>query len=146
MNKMTLKEREKEILQKERKWEHEKQILEREYILKREQEELKEHFKKKKIRKNIANSKLLVWFLFINCTIIELFTLVVIFKELGLAAQGLLEPDLSPLITLITTVVAEVIGFGVYALKSAKENTEGGIVYETAMRALEHPDENEGVG
>lgn len=38
---------------------------------------------------------------------------------------------------LITTVVAEVIGFGVYALKSAKENTEGGIIYETTMRELE---------
>ena len=36
MNKMTLKEREKEILQKERKWEHEKQILEREYALKKD--------------------------------------------------------------------------------------------------------------
>ena len=35
-NNMTLREREKELLQKEKKWEHEKQILEREYILKRE--------------------------------------------------------------------------------------------------------------
>ena len=44
---------------------------------------------------------------------------------------------------LITTVVAEVIGFGIYALKSTKENTEGGIVFETAMRELNIQPENE---
>ena len=34
---------------------------------------------------------------------------------------------------LITAVVAEVIGFAIYSLKASKENTKGGIIYETAL-------------
>ena len=45
-------------------------------------------------------------------------------------------PDFTPLVTLIGAVVSEVIGFAIYAIKSAKENTSGGIVYETAMMNL----------
>lgn len=41
--------------------------------------------------------------------------------------------DFTPLTMLITSVVAEVAGFAVYSLKSMKENTKGGIVFETAM-------------
>ena len=70
----------------------------------------------------------------------------VIIKELGLAANGILTPDLSPLMALITTVVAEVIGFGIYALKSTKENTEGGIIYETAMREFESENNEKSYG
>ena len=132
---MTLKEKERYVLSQEKIWDKEKEILEREYKIKAERKSLKERFKEKKDK--IANSKLLIWFLFINCTIIEIFTIWVIIKELGLAADGILIPDLSPLMALITTVVAEVIGFGIYALKSTKENTEGGIVFETAMRELD---------
>ena len=133
---MTIREKEKYIASKEKIWNKEKDLLEREYKMKAERKSLKNKFKEKKDK--IANSKLLIWFLFINCTIIEIFTLVVICEELALAAKGILIPDLSPLITLITTVVAEVIGFGVYALKSAKENTEGGIIYETTMFNLQN--------
>ena len=129
---MNLKEKEQYILIQEKNWNKEKELLQRKYKIKAERKSLKEKFKEKKDK--IANSKLLVWFLFINCTIIELFTIWVICRELGLAAEGILAPDLSPLMALITTVVAEVIGFGIYALKSTKENTEGGIVFETAMR------------
>lgn len=132
---MTLKEREKQVLYEEKLWEREKNLLEREYKVESERKSLKEKFKDKKTK--IANSKLLIWFLFINCTIIELFTIWVIISELKLAETGVLIPDLSPLMALITTVVAEVIGFGIYALKSTKENTEGGIVFETTMKELE---------
>ena len=55
----------------------------------------------------------------------------------------MLTPDLSPLMALISAVVAEVIGFAVYALKSTKENTEGGIIYETAMYNLENKQQEE---
>ena len=41
--------------------------------------------------------------------------------------------DFSALQSLITAVVAEVIGFAIYSLKSLKENTIGGIVYQTAI-------------
>lgn len=141
---MTLKEKERYVLSQEKIWNKEKEILEREYKIKAERKSLKEKFKEKKDK--IANSKLLVWFLFINCTIIELFTIWVICRELRLAAEGILSPDLSPLMALITTVVAEVIGFGIYALKSTKENTEGGIIFETAMREFEKTNEDSSCG
>ena len=144
---MDLREKERLIAQKEKIWVKEKGLLEREYKIKAERKSLKEQFIEKKDK--IANSKLLIWFLFINCTIIELFTIWVICKELRLAADGILMPDLSPLMALITTVVAEVIGFGIYALKSTKENTTGGIIYETAMFNLQNEvsgDEDEEVG
>ncbi len=141
---MTLREKERYVLSQEKIWNKEKEILEREYKIKAERKSLKEKFKEKKDK--IANSKLLIWFLFINCTIIELFTIWVIYRELGLAAEGILSPDLSPLMALITTVVAEVIGFGIYALKSTKENTEGGIVFETAMREFEKTNEDGSCG
>ena len=141
---MTLKEKERYVLSQEKIWNKEKEILEKEYKIKAERKSLKEKFKEKKDK--IANSKLLVWFLFINCTVIEIFTIWVIIRELSLAADGILMPDLSPLMALITTVVAEVIGFGIYALKSTKENTEGGIVFETAMRELNIQQENDSCG
>lgn len=132
---MTLKEKEKLVLSKEKYWHKEKDLLEREYILKAEKKALKEKYKEK--RDKIANSKFLIWFLFTNCTIIELFTLFVIVQEFKYTELGLImNLDLQPLIALISTVVAEVIGFSVYSLKSAKENTAGGIVYETAMMKL----------
>ena len=37
--------------------------------------------------------------------------------------------DFSPIVTLISAVVGEIIGFAIYAAKAAKENTIGGIVY-----------------
>lgn len=141
---MDLREKERLVSKQERIWSKEKNLLAREYNIKAEKKSLKEKFFGKKDK--IANSKLLIWFLFINCTIIELFTIWVICRELGLAAEGILSPDLSPLMALISTVVAEVIGFGIYALKSTKENTSGGIVYETAMHNLQNQYEDEEVG
>jgi hypothetical protein len=46
-------------------------------------------------------------------------------------------PDLSPLTSLIGIVVSEVMGFAVYAVKSMKENTEGGITHMLAKHELE---------
>lgn len=138
---MDLREKEKYISSQEKLWSKEKGLLEREYKMKAERKSLKDKFRDK--RDKIANSKLLIWFLFMNCTIIELFTIWVISKELVLAENGILIPDLSPLMALITTVVAEVIGFGIYAVKSTKENTQGGIVYEAAMKAFEQDDKDE---
>lgn len=134
---MTLREKERILTADEKRWEKEKILLEREMNLKKEKRDLKFKFKEK-----IANSKLLIWFLFINCSIIELFTIWVTIQELFLAAQGAINPDLSPLLALISTVVAEVIGFAIYSLKSTKENTQGGIIYEATMKQLEFDEEN----
>ena len=118
-------EREKDLIISEKRWAREKDLLEREYKLVQEQKD----------KKKMSTSKWLIFFLFLNCTIIELFTGYVTLQTLTIAKITGLPPDLTPLVTLIGIVVAEVIGFAVYALKSLKENTSGGIIYETAMVA-----------
>lgn len=124
-------EREKDLIIAEKRWAREKNFLEREYKIAQEQKELKN-----KYRKKLSTSKWLIFFLFLNCTIIELFTGYVTMETLTIAKMTGLPPDLTPLVTLIGIVVAEVIGFAVYALKSLKENTSGGIIYETTMANL----------
>ena len=124
-------ERERDLIIAERRWQKEKPLREREYKLKEDQRQFKETHKPK-----ISTSKLLIVFLFINCTIIEIFTGYVTLKSLDIATMTFMMPDFTPLVTLIGAVVSEVIGFAIYAIKSAKENTSGGIVYETAMMNL----------
>lgn len=133
---MNLQEKEKKISLKESQWQEEKKLLIRENKIKNEKKEFRKSFK-------ISTSKLLILFLFINCTIIELFTGFVTLKSLDLATLTLISPDFTPLVTLIGAVVSEVIGFAIYSLKSMKENTIGGIIYETAM-AERYNDEAEG--
>lgn len=123
---------EREITIKEHRWQREKEVLERKYKLKQEKREFKKQFLPK-----ISTSKLLILFLFINCTIIELFTGFVTLKSLNLTTLTMANPDFTPLVALIGAVVSEVVGYAVYALKSAKENTAGGITYETAMRQID---------
>ena len=127
---------EKEILQQTQEWEKEKEILEKEFSLKEDKRKFYSKYKKK-----ISTSKLLIFFLFLNCTIIELFTGWVTFKSIELSAITSMVPDFSPLVALIGAVIGEVIGFAVYSLKSAKENTKNGIVYEQAM--LEYQSQRE---
>lgn len=123
---------EREITIKEHRWQREKEVLERKYKLKQEKREFKKQFLPK-----VSTSKLLILFLFINCTIIELFTGFVTLKSLDLTTLTMANPDFTPLVALIGAVVSEVVGYAVYALKSAKENTAGGITYEAAMRQID---------
>lgn len=117
----------KEITQEEEKWEIEKNNLQRRNKIHKEYEELT------KIATNkLTVSKKALIFLFISCTIIEIFTMWVTIQSISLAfAMGIM-PDFTPLVTLIGTVVGEVIALGAYYAKSAKENTSGGITYESA--------------
>lgn len=130
----------KDLTREEKEWEEKKPLLEREYKLEQDKQAFKDTHPK---RKKISTSKLLVAFLFINCTIIEIFTGWVTVKEFDLAATVATAPDLTPLVTLIGAVVSEVIGFAVYAAKSAKENTQGGIVYERTMAELNQAQTNQ---
>ncbi len=123
---------ERDITIKEHRWQREKEVLEKKYKLKQEKREFKKQFLPK-----ISTSKLLILFLFINCTIIELFTGFVTLKSLDLTTLTMANPDFTPLVALIGAVVSEVVGYAVYALKSAKENTAGGITYEAAMRQID---------
>ena len=129
---------EKEIVLQEKQWEKEKSLQERKYKIKKEKRELKSLYGFK-----LPTSKLLILFLFINCTLIELFTGWVTIKSIDLATLTMVGPDFTPLVTLIGAVVSEVIGFAIYAIKSAKENTEGGIIYETTMAKLQQKDEEQ---
>ena len=113
------------IQRKIKNWKQEKDLLIKEQQMKEEKNEVL----KKQEKRKLSTTKRLTFFLFINCTIIEIFTLYVTLKQLNMG-MGV---DLTPLQLLITTIVGEVIVFAVYSLKSLKENTKGGIIYQTAM-------------
>lgn len=118
----------KEKIQKlEAAWKEEKQLLETKQKIKAEKKSIKEKAK-------ISTSKLIMLFLFINCTIVEIFTGYVTLKSFALAMLLGFAIDFSPLIALISAVVGEVIGFAIYAIKATKENCSNGITYELAMR------------
>ena len=133
---MTEKEKES-ILQKEKEWKEDKVFLEKQ---KKIIEEKQVFFKKKKL----STSKLLILFLFLNCTAIEIFTGWVTIQSFALVPITMMAPDFSPLVTLIGAVVSEVIGFAIYSIKAAKENTKGGIVYDTAMKEYEMEEDANG--
>lgn len=118
---MTEKEflvKDKALQEQEKSWEREKNLQERRYRLKQEKKQMKNKDKKK-----IATTKLIVFFILFNCTMIEVYSMWVMYKFM----------DLSALYSLITAVIGESITFIAYAAKSAKENTVGGITYEKAM-------------
>ena len=115
------------ITEKEEKWEIEKENLKRCNKIQEEYYELTLTNSNK-----LSMSKKALIFLFISCTFIEIFTAWVTVQSISLAfAMGVM-PDFTPLVTLIGTVVGEVVALGAYYAKSAKENTSGGITYESA--------------
>lgn len=118
---MTQQKLEKKLQQWEKKREY---IIAKEKI-KAEKQEIKNKYKP-------STSKFLMAFLFINCSIIELYTMFVIIYSMRMGFQA----DFGPLQMLITAVVAQVIGYAIYSLKASKENSAGGIVYETAIRKI----------
>lgn len=135
----TLRKREQDIEKKEEYWKKEKIILERENKLKEEKDLFKKQvaFKKWKLNlkfKKPSTSKVLIIFLFANCTAIEIFSCFILFKAVQISALNSLSVDFSPLTALIGAVVTEAIGYAIYAIKSLKENSKGGIVYETALK------------
>lgn len=122
--------RKNRLAAKEKEWEKNKIIIERRVKLRNAQ---KEFYSSLKPKKKTTTTKLLILFLFINCTLIEIFTGWATIQSINVSMLTGYSPDFSPLVSLIGTVVGEVISFGVYAAKSVKENTAGGIVYDTAM-------------
>ena len=131
-----LKTFEREVNREARRWDIEKEILNKKISV----EEEKEKYKQKR-RKKISTSKLLILFLFINCTLIEIFTGIITWKMVTIGLMMGMGIDLGPLVALISAVVSEVIGYSIYSLKSIKENTKGGIVYESAFQNQNNPNE-----
>ena len=81
-----------------------------------------------KPKEKLSFSKMAFIFMIANCVVIEIYALVAMFFF----------GDLSSLSALIAAVVGECISFLCFEVKSGKENTTGGIIYESAMKKLEH--------
>lgn len=134
----------KQIEKEEQKWANEKPLLERQRKI---QEEKREYYKPKFLKP--STSKMLIGFLFINCTVIEIFTGWATIQMLSVAMATGLSIDFSPLVALVGAVVSEVFGYAIYSLKATKENSIGGITYDLAMKEAETiapPDEENSVG
>lgn len=129
-NKAQLIEDEKILLRKEQNWKVEKNQIERRQKIHEEKFSLFTKY----VNIHISTTKLLILFLFLSCTAIEIFTGYVTVRTLKICEENLTMFDFTPLVTLIGAVVGEVFGFAIYSLKATKENTIGGIVYETAMK------------
>ena len=115
----------REALAQKEAWEQEKKAIKIQQQIHRERKKLLNPFSK------ISFSKWLIFFLFFNCTVLEIFTGWVTIQTIKLAFSTGAIIDFSPLVTLIGLVVGEVIGYGIYSLKAIKENTKGGIVYDS---------------
>lgn len=130
--------RQKEINEKVENWEIERENIKKCNNIRDEYNQLT----KSKTDKLSMSKKALI-FLFINCTLVELFTGWVTIKSFALAfAMGIM-PDFSPLLAIIGAVVGEVVGLMTYYAKSTKENTVGGIVYENSLMAYKETSNNE---
>lgn len=95
----------------------------------------------KQQKKKISTSKKLIQFLFLNCSIIEIFVGWITIRSLELSQTTMIAPDYTPLVTIVGAVVGEVIGYAIYSIKSTKENTQGGVVYLQAQHELEKDEE-----
>lgn len=130
--------RQKEINEKVENWEIERENIKKCNNIRDEYNQLT----KSKTDKLSMSKKALI-FLFINCTLVEIFTGWVTIKSFALAfAMGIM-PDFSPLLAIIGAVVGEVVGLMTYYAKSTKENTVGGIVYENSLMAYKETSNNE---
>lgn len=133
--KKSLREQEHEIKREEIYWNAEKVILERKQKLREEKREMRKP-------KKMSTTKFLIGFLFINCTLVELFTGWATAQSLKISYTTGNPMDFSPLVTLIGAVVTEVMSFAVYAVKATKENTANGITYMMAQQSLNNNESN----
>lgn len=129
---MSLSKKAERLQRQEQEWQKEKEILEKQYSL----QEDKKSFSEQHRRKKLTTSKKLIAFLFVNCTVIELFVLYITIRSITLAETVMTNPDFTPLVTLVGAIVSEVIGYAVYAIKSAKENCANGITYMKVQHEL----------
>lgn len=129
----------KNINFKENIWEQQKTIKLRENKLEQEKKEIQNERNKIKLP---SWSKMLLIFLFLNFTFLELFIGYVTLQSFTLAFTIGIMPDFTPLVTLIGLVAGETISYGVYCAKSKAENVQGGLVRDLAMKELEYKYQN----
>ena len=97
-------------------WIHERKMVRLEFQKKcfdRRQEVRKKKLEMKLIRFP-TTTKIIMFFIFLNCTAVELFSMVAMWRF----------ADLSSLYALITAVVTETMAFAVYALKAYHETKQ----------------------
>lgn len=105
--------------------------------VKQKQELYKLKHSNDKPKERLSFGKIGFIFLVVNFTVVEIYSLIM---------MAILQ-DLTPLPSLIAAVIGNCISFITYNIKSQHENTQGGIVYETAMMKLEHElNEEDSVG
>ena len=126
----SLKQRDLISQEKLKRWEIEKQILEREQSILPEKEELKQ----KKKETKIPYAKKTLTALLINSVIVEIGIAYVTYSSVQLAYITGSPPDFGPLLALIPIVIGQTVSYGIYSNKSKAENTQGGIVYDLAMK------------
>jgi hypothetical protein len=136
---MMMKDRKEKVEKETKLWAYEKSVLEQEQALKED----KKNFKRKGKTKKMTTSKKLITFLFINCVAIEIFACYAVMKSIEISQLMGMTTDFSPINSLIGAVIAETIGYAVYCLKSAKENTVNGITYDLAMKKYEEENRQE---
>lgn len=119
----------------EKRWADEKEFYQRRDKLKQER---RARFKKP------STSKAVLIFLLVNFTIVEIFTGYITIAALQLAlVTGTM--DFSPLVAFIGAFIGEVVTYFTYTSKAKAENTEGGILFESAMHKLRTNDGQEDV-
>ena len=126
-NKTFYYKRRRKIQKQQQNWKVERQNIQRENNIKNDFNKInnKNPFK-------ITTSKKAMWFLFILCTLIILFTAWITLKEFQLAMQYNITPDFTPLVAMIGAVIGATIDVSAYFAKSAKENIKGGITFQAA--------------
>lgn len=80
----------------------------------------------------ITTGKLAMWFLFILCVCVIIFTGWITLQQFTLAYAIGIMPSFTPLVTMIGAIIGATIDVAAYFAKSAKENTQGGIIFEAA--------------
>lgn len=130
------------IVFKENIWKQLKPIKLQENKIEQEKKEIQKERNRIKLP---SWSKMLLLFLFLNFTALEIFIGYVTIQSFALAFAVGVMPDFTPLVTLIGLVAGETISYGVYCAKSKAENSQGGIVYDATMHELKN-DNNDSVG
>lgn len=88
-------------------------------------------------------SHLVLIFLLVNFTIIEIFTGYVTLAALQVAmVSGVM--DFTPLVAFIGAFIGEVATYFTYNKKATAENTQGGIIYDLAMRGDSYDEDAKG--
>lgn len=71
-----------------------------------------------------SQSKMGMWYIFISCTVVQIYSMIAMWHF----------ADLAPLATLIGATVGEGLTYYAYTAKAKAENTAGGIVYENSLK------------